>query len=808
MNANYLIPSGLKTIPRQIALFPEFRAEMLEAIPEFMALYDWRARRHDDFGRMLLEMWAYCCDVLSFYDETIAHECYLRTARQRASLRRLVGLLGYVPRPALAASVHLALLAEGKQPVTLSAGLAFRSSAFSGHAPQIFEMDLAATIFPQNNQGVLEKNKPSTFGGNQAFVLLKPEDATLSVGDYAMLRELLTVKHVTTVTAVKKITGNDGASYVRVDLQDAVPAFATPIALSSLRLRKPLRKTGLWNLPRVGTDALPVNDTCTELVLNGVVPDLQAGYRVLVECGGEVRWFTANKVEVVWMQPVVLGSTTMNEGTSSTVKYTFNPPVIRIPATKVTLDTNLNDNTRKSSAVQWTPAMANQMTVHFYFYYAGTVTREASMSLAPGDPLAVSGKEELVSLTGDFLMEDVNQNGVGIGGTLNAASRSVTPDQDDTWDPALKAPVSWYGNVVGASRGETVSHEIVGSGDASIPSQSFKLKKKPLTYLADNSGNSDLGAASTLKLYVNNVLWKEVPSFFGAGPGDFVYVVRHNDDGEAVITGGDGIRGMRFPTGVGNLVAFYRFGAGAATPPAGGITQPAKPVKGLKSVFNPVAAIPGSDAQNAESIRKYAPNSALLLGRAVSIQDFEAATGSLPGVRAVQAVWCWNEERLQPVVQVWVIGPDSNDFREKIYQALHALSDPSMPIDVKSAAGLPRNLNLAVDCDPNQEDRIIAEIKSMLLDPETGILAPENVGIGKPLYRSRIFDAVLSVEGAKSVSGIYWEGAPFTNFYPENPTPGAYYDFEKGSLAINGLAPYGVIVMNLAPVIIPIMNFA
>lgn len=93
-----------------------------------------------------------------------------------------------------------------------------------------------------------------------------------------------------------------------------------------------------------------------------------------------------------------------------------------------------------------------------------------------------------------------------------------------------------------------------------------------------------------------------------------------------------------------------------------------------------------------------------------------------------------------------------------------------------------------VDCDPNLEDAVFADVKSALLDPESGILAPENIGIGSPLYRSRIFDAVLSVDGAKSVLGLLWDGRPFTDFYPEKPQAGHYYDFEKGSLVINGKA--------------------
>src|SRR4029453_6836230 len=97
-----------------------------------------------------------------------------------------------------------------------------------------------------------------------------------------------------------------------------------------------------------------------------------------------------------------------------------------------------------------------------------------------------------------------------------------------------------------------------------------------------------------------------------------------NDAQEAVVTFGDGTTGARLPTGVENITATYRFGAGAAKTPAGALSQLARPVAGLRRVVNPVAAGGGADADQPKDVRRNAPNSALLLGRAVSIPDFEA----------------------------------------------------------------------------------------------------------------------------------------------------------------------------------------
>ena len=91
--------------------------------------------------------------------------------------------------------------------------------------------------------------------------------------------------------------------------------------------------------------------------------------------------------------------------------------------------------------------------------------------------------------------------------------------------------------LVQATRGESVFNEVVGSGDASQAFQSFTLGNKPLTYL--NAPSAPNGRRSTLEVRVNGIKWKEVPSFFGAGPQEEVYSVRQNDGQETIIAFGE-----------------------------------------------------------------------------------------------------------------------------------------------------------------------------------------------------------------------------------------------------------------------------
>ena len=207
------IAAGLDDIPRQIGGFPQFRRAMLATLREQQALNAWSARDDDDLGVMLLEMWAYVCDVLSFYDEAIANESYLRSADLRPSLRKLTGLLGYVPRPAVSASVLLTALAEGRKALNLASGVAFRSEAFLDEAPQVFELDSATTIHPLNNDWRLDPQRADAIGSGSAheFILLAEESRKLRKQD-VMLIKTAGASSVHSVTKRSEITGDDGGN--------------------------------------------------------------------------------------------------------------------------------------------------------------------------------------------------------------------------------------------------------------------------------------------------------------------------------------------------------------------------------------------------------------------------------------------------------------------------------------------------------------------------------------------------------------------------------------------------------------------
>jgi hypothetical protein len=787
------ISAGLDDIPRQIGGFSQFRRAMLAELRRHTVLEHWHARDEDDLGVMLLEMWAYVCDVLTFYDEAIANECYLRTADLRASLRKLTGLLGYIPRPAVAASVVLTALAEGRRVLNLKAGTAFRSQGFNGEAPQVFELDKPAAIHPLNNCWELDPQRKDTIGkgcaagGAHDHILLQEENKRLQARDILLVTA---PKYVVTLTVKKRsrITGDDGEQYVRLDLQPVL-SIGSSTKLEEISLTTPTQTAGLWTMGKEPEAVIPDKKI---LILDGLYRQLKAGQQILVSREKQYRWFKLDQVSDIMMNATTGGKFEVENADGDKVKLDI-PPALA-PATQLILDVGLNHADRKKNdAVEWGKDDAARLIVHYALVDVGHLTRQRDTAIGSGSKLVaapVSGSRLEMPVDGStptaVVLQDVNEISVRGNGSVNYDSGALDFQATD-WPQPLTPPVKVFGNILQASRGETVRDETIGSGDATRANQTFKLKKSPLTYVAAPGAGDERGVKNTLKIWVDGIRWQEVPNFYGQKAMDEVYIVRQNDDQDTLIAFGDGRRGRRLPTGSDNVVASYRYGAGAAAPPENSITQLARPVKGFTAVNNPFAASGGDDAQGKDGIREYAPRSALLLGRAVSLQDFIAATAGMPGVQAVYAQWRWNNLHQRPVIQIWYIGGSDS---QKISASLRNLADPAIALDVIQADSVALKLVFDVEVDERAvEDDVVTDIRNTLMDPDEGMLAVSNIGIGRPLYRSRLFAAILAVPGTVAVTNLTYDDMPFDEIAIQ-PGSGKYFDVVAGDLIINGRQGY------------------
>ncbi len=108
---------------------------------DFPALTELRTRDSSDPAIALLDAWAIVADVLTFYQERIANEGYLRTATERRSILELARLVGYALRPGVAATVYPAFTMEAdyNEGSEIPKGTRIQSLPGPGEMPQFFE---------------------------------------------------------------------------------------------------------------------------------------------------------------------------------------------------------------------------------------------------------------------------------------------------------------------------------------------------------------------------------------------------------------------------------------------------------------------------------------------------------------------------------------------------------------------------------------------------------------------------------------------------------------------------------------------
>ncbi|RCJ29436.1 putative baseplate assembly protein [Nostoc minutum NIES-26] len=87
--------------------YSSFRRLMLDRLSAIVP--DWQERNPADLGIVLVEALAYAADHLSYYQDAVATEAYLGTARQRVSVRRHARLLDYLMHDGCNARVWVVL---------------------------------------------------------------------------------------------------------------------------------------------------------------------------------------------------------------------------------------------------------------------------------------------------------------------------------------------------------------------------------------------------------------------------------------------------------------------------------------------------------------------------------------------------------------------------------------------------------------------------------------------------------------------------------------------------------------------------
>src|SRR6202167_1869492 len=180
--------------------YASFRQLLLDHMA--LAVPGWVERHAADLGITLIELLAYAADYLSYYQEAVAAEAYLSTARQRISVRRHARLLEYAIVEGCHARVwvHLETSADGvpvPEGTPLLPRIAGRAprvprSFFESYDDVVFETMHEAMLYVAHNRmvvdsgGVAECSLPE--GGTQAS--LAGHFPNLAEGDVLVFEQL------------------------------------------------------------------------------------------------------------------------------------------------------------------------------------------------------------------------------------------------------------------------------------------------------------------------------------------------------------------------------------------------------------------------------------------------------------------------------------------------------------------------------------------------------------------------------------------------------------------------------------------
>jgi hypothetical protein len=770
-------PPDLPAIDYRVGDYLSFRDKLLRPAPGETQLTGWQPGAQGDLAVQMVEWWAYLADVLSFYNERIANEAYLGTAILPESVNHLVQLLGYRPRPALGSKVTLAgLLASGARvPVALPKGMQVQSKPAPGAAPQVFELDAAsqlqspdiisAEVVPKKQFLLANAGAPAAAntlwlagkvggvkaGDNLLLINAKALGASPIIADYAWIS--ITALQSTTspledpVTALSftpiasTLVANAKASdYVLLRSGQSLPLWGFPTSTASLTVCPPpvSRRVG------VGIPVLPM---LTTIHLAGLARSLTPGGLFLLDATPGSGLTPVPRIVGTYSEQFWYANCGPNAD-ASVLPTSNTPPPIGIPISILTTG---------GVPGGWAEAANGpSITVRYAFARVGGLTPV----LQAADIAYPGGGTTLAPVNADQSFPDAEttvlvEDGGGdaslsfITPTAAGAALTLSPSQPTL---ALTSPIDVMFDLLPFSRGQTVPAEVLGSGNPVVTAQDFTLNNAPVTYFADPASISGNGFSSTVQIAVNNVLWREVQSFYGQSRNAQVFVLHEDDSGKTHATFGDGLNGAQLPTGTNNVVATYRYGAGAAAPAAETLTVIQSPQPGLKALRNPLQPTGGADADDPARLKTLAPRSMLAFGRAVSKDDY-VAIALTAGADQAAAAYAFDPISQRPKVTLWVAGDANAVVSAK--QAVLAAAMPGQGLDVETATPVEMTLSLTFLCDSTLDAPAIkAALTTALTDPDTGLFGARAIGIGQVVYDSQIVAKCLNVAGVQAVHNL------------------------------------------------------
>lgn len=805
--------AGLSAISYRIGEYAQFKESLQAGLSssDFPELAGLRTRETDDYTLALIDAVSCAADVLTFYQERLANESFLRTATERVSLQEMAKLIGYRLRPGVAAETWLAFALEpprspppGLTPdpgtfvtgiptlLTLESGLQVQSVPGPDEQPQTFETVEGITARPEWNAIRPWLAAPHAPGLGATETWVKGVANNLKVGDALVFVDPRFLSSPTTnknwdfrlIDTVEIESAADRTHVTWKKALDGVSALVDPTITPQLHVFRKRAAVFGHNAPmwssmsrqfrhgypggKNATDwpdftiGDPVDPLDNQVDLDTVFSELNAGgLAVLTRFGFESSSTgkkpaagTADAFVDVAFKPNLFTELYRIDRVAdvSRAGFALSGKVTRIDVTGRSFRESFFD---APDAVRETSVYVQSELLELVPYPVREPIDGDALPLAVSPDGLQAGYKLIVTglRKGDGVRLVHQATLVDVQPNANGAVLTIKPPLSATLQ---RDSVVVFGNVATATHGEKVA-QILGAGDASKRFQRFELKRTPLTY---RRARNEIGAASALSVRVDDIEWTEQPTLFGCGPNDRAYTLTTDEQGKTWVVFGDGVRGARLRSGVNNVRTRYRQGLGKDGNVAGDqLTQLVTRPLGLKGVSNPVAAQGGTDPEPTDQARRTMPLGTRTLGRVVSLLDYEDFALAYTGIAKAQAQVL--PLRGGPTIAITVAGQDgatlsaSDSAWHDLSAALKDHGDPHVRIALLSYRPGTFNIGLKVKRDPAYA------IKPLLQAVEAALRAHyafDVRGLGQPVLQSEVIAVAHSVPGVVAVDLDYLYG--------------------------------------------------
>lgn len=795
--------------------YASFRQLVLDRLA--LKMPGWTERHIPDIGISIVEMMAYMGDYLSYYQDAVATEAYLNTARLRTSVRRHARLVDYHMHEGCNSRAWVCI--ETDKDLILNARDIYfiAGNNLKGMETALMEEDLQA--FSLNSYQVFEPLVPDSDGCLE-------EDAI----NRASLIKWLNDPDDPFSRCIK----NELPDYIENLLKDNV----SPDTHSNQKMDKIVRSVLCELNRRIHLGRI------SRSMLEDLYPDMIARPQEIQIYAAHncIHFYTWGDAEC-----------SLQKGaTSATLKDEYEP--------EYTAPSLAEETSEKT--IQAKKASAYRYGLEQNADSPETVQQHEDTCACQNSEDGAEEHEPLRSLRnlkkGDILiLEELKDPKTGVEGDADPAHRhavrltEVSPGIDPLenipvvevkWDEADALPFPLYisaigrapecklaeisvarGNVVLVNQGRTITRErIEGSvpirvvqascygeeqpADPVVTPGRFEpcLKSSPLTFrqpLSKDEPASRILRQDPVKAKPQitligipqvckgaSLMWTAQMDLLGCEPKDQSFMVEVNNNGRACLHFGDGVSG-KMPEGGTQFFATYVVGSGEL----GNVGRESisrivfrRNLNRTLKVRNPLPAEGGVDPESLEDVKRLAPVAFKKnLQRCITTGDYENVAKLNPKVQRAVAALNWTGSWYEVQVAIDPFGSEDLDegLRKELESDLNRYRRIGYDLKVVRAHYIPIRIALDICVKP---DYLRGDIKAALMDifsnrrlPDggLGLFHPDNLSFQEAVRLSKLVAAAQAVPGVESVRVTKLE----------RMVTGPNHEIEEGSLPIGPL---------------------